>query len=188
MLGLCLQKAMLRLIPDFISVSRILLAFLFIPFFLKSEFDRALGIFFVASISDFFDGYIARKYEITSNLGAMLDPIADKILMFILYLLFAYTQIIPWYLALVVILRDLLIVSVVVTCLFQKIDLKVSPLMSSKINTTVQLLFVGLVLAFKTFNIDLPLDIFVWIVCCMTIYSGLDYARRYRWIANELFK
>lgn len=188
MLGLHLQRAMLKLIPNFVSASRILLTFLFVPFFLKGEFDKTLLVFFVAAISDFFDGYIARKYKITSKIGAMLDPIADKLLMFISYLLFAYTQIIPWYLAGIVVLRDLLIVSVVITCLLQKINLKFSPLMSSKINTTIQLLFVGLVLAYKAFDIDLSLNTFIWIVCCMTIYSGLDYARRYKWIANELFK
>lgn len=179
---------MLKLVPNFISASRILLTFLFVPFFLRNEFDKALVIFFVASISDFFDGYIARRYKITSKIGAMLDPIADKIIMFVSYLLFAYTQIVPWYLAVIVILRDLLIVAVVVTCLVRKINLKFSPLLSSKINTTIQLLFIGLVLTCKTFNIDISLSAFIWIVCCMTIYSGLDYAIRYRWIKNELCK
>jgi len=177
---------MLRFLPNFITVSRILLSFLFIPFFLKNDFASALIIFSIASISDFFDGYIARKFKITSEFGAMMDPVADKILMFVSYLLFAYTKIIPWYLAAIVILRDLLIIAVVVICLLKKIDLKFSPLMSSKINTTIQLLFIVLVLTCKTFAINLSLDVFVWIVCCMTIYSGLDYARRYKWIKNGL--
>lgn len=177
---------MLRFLPNFITISRILLSFLFIPFFLKKDFALSLIIFFIASITDFFDGYIARKFEITSKFGAMIDPVADKVLMFISYLLFAYTLTIPWYLAAVVILRDLLIIAVVIVCLLKKIHLNFSPLMSSKMNTTVQLLFIGLVLACKTFEINLSLDIFVWIVCCMTIYSGLDYARRYKWIKNEL--
>lgn len=177
---------MLKSLPNFITVSRILLSFLFVSVFLKNDFVLSLVIFSVASISDFFDGYIARKFKITSKFGAMMDPVADKILMFISYLLFAYTKIIPWYLAIIVISRDLLIIAVVSICLVKKINLKFSPLMSSKINTTVQLLFIGLVLACKVFTINLSLDIFVWIVCCMTIYSGLDYLRRYRWIKNEL--
>ncbi len=179
---------MLKFLPNLITLSRILLAFLFIPVFLKHNFASALVIFFVASISDFFDGYIARKFGSVSKFGAMIDPIADKILMFFSYLLFAYEKIIPWYLATVVILRDLLIVAVVGICLLKKIDLKFSPLMSSKINTTVQLIFIGLVLTCKAFEIYLSLDVFVQIVCCMTIYSGLDYAIRYRWIKNELCK
>ncbi len=177
---------MLRFLPNFITISRILLSFLFIPFFLKGDFTLSLIIFFIASTTDFLDGYIARKFEVTSKFGAMIDPVADKVLMFISYLLFAYTSTIPVYLAVVVILRDLLIISVVVVCLLKKIHLNFSPLMSSKINTTIQLSFIGLVLACKAFAIDLSLDIFVWIVCCMTIYSGLDYARRYKWIKNEL--
>lgn len=179
---------MLKFLPNLITFSRILLAFLFIPIFLRHDYCLSLVIFFIASISDFFDGYLARKFKVTSKFGAMLDPIADKVLMFFSYLLFAYEKIIPAYLAAIVIFRDQLIITVVIICLLKKVDLKFSPLMSSKINTTIQLIFVGLVLTCKAFTIDLSLDVFVWIVCCMTIYSGLDYAIRYRWIKNELCK
>lgn len=177
---------MLKFIPNLITVLRILLALLFIPVFLSGEFARALVIFSVAAVSDFLDGYIARKFKITSKFGAMMDPLADKLLMFVTYLLFAHEKIIPYYLAAVVILRDLLILSVVLICLLKKIELKFSPLMSSKINTTVQLVFVMLILTCKTFSINLSLDVLVLFVCGMTIYSGLDYARRYKWVKNEL--
>ncbi len=179
---------MLKFLPNFITLLRILLSFLFIPIFLNHDFNSAFVIFLVASISDFFDGYLARKFDVTSKFGAMLDPVADKILIFISYVLFAYEKIVPVYLAVVVISRDLLIVATVAICLLKKVNLRFSPLMSSKINTTIQLLFVGLVLTCKTVSINLSLDVFVWIVCCMTIYSGLDYAIRYRWIKNELCK
>lgn len=177
---------MLKFIPNFITILRILLAFLFAFLFLEGSFIWALIIFSAAAISDFFDGYIARKFRITSEFGAMMDPLADKILMFVSYLLFAYEKIIPYYLAAVVILRDILILAVVAICLIKKIKLKISPLPSSKINTTVQLTFVILVLTCKTFAINLPLDVFALIVCGMTIYSALDYVRRYKWIKNEL--
>lgn len=177
---------MQKFVPNLITISRILSAFLFVLVFLRGEFAWALVIFSVAAISDFFDGYLARKFKITSEFGAMLDPVADKVLMFVSYLLFAYEKIIPCYLAAVVISRDLLILTVVSICLLKKIKLKISPLMSSKINTTVQLAFVILVLTCKTFTINLSLDVFVWFVCGMTVYSGLDYARRYEWIKNEL--
>lgn len=177
---------MLKFVPNLITISRILSVFLFVLVFLRGEFAWALVIFSVAAISDFFDGYLARKFKITSEFGAMLDPVADKVLMFASYLLFAYEKIIPCYLAAVVISRDLLILAVVSICLLKKIKLKISPLMSSKINTTVQLTFVMLVLTCKTFTINLSLDVFVLFVCGMTVYSGLDYARRYEWIKNEL--
>ena len=177
---------MLKFVPNIITISRILLTFLFVPFFLSDEFTWALIIFSIAAVSDFFDGYVARKFKITSKFGAMMDPLADKVLMFVSYLLFAYEKIIPYYLAGVVILRDLLILVVVLTCLIKKIKLKFSPLMSSKINTTAQLVFVILILTCKTFSINLSLDVLVLFVCVMTIYSGLDYAVRYKWIKNEL--
>ena len=177
---------MLKFVPNLITISRILSAFLFVAVFLEGKFAWALVVFSVAAVSDFFDGYLARKFKITSKFGAMLDPVADKVLMFASYLLFAYEKIIPCYLAAVVILRDILILAVVSVCLLKKIKLEFSPLMSSKINTAVQLMFVILVLTCKTFAINLSLDAFVLFVCGMTIYSGLDYARRYEWVKNEL--
>ncbi len=177
---------MLKFVPNIITALRILLAFLFIPFFLQGKFVWTLVVFFVAAISDFLDGYIARKFKVTSKFGAMMDPVADKILMFVSYLLFAYERIIPYYLATVVILRDVLILAVVIICFIKKVKLRFSPIISSKINTAVQLAFVVLVLTCKTFSINLSLDVFVLFVCGMTIYSGLDYARRYKWIKDEL--
>ena len=162
------------------------LSFVFIYFFLREKFLSALVVFFMAAISDFFDGYLARKFQVSSEMGAMLDPIADKILMFASYLTLAYTNMIPIYVATVVILRDIFIVSVVAFCLIQKVQIKISPLMSSKINTAIQLLFVVSVLACKAFEINVPLNVFVFMVCCSTIYSGMDYASRYSWIKNEL--
>ncbi len=177
---------MLKFIPNLLSILRIILAFIFIPVFLSNNFGWAVAIFVIAAVSDFFDGYIARKFNVKSELGAMLDPIGDKVLMFVSYLIFAYRGIISYYLAAVVILRDLFIVSIVLICLIKKVHLKISPLMSSKVNTTIQLMFVVLVLTCKAFAINLSLEVFEWIVLVMTVYSGIDYAVKYRWIKDEI--
>ena len=177
---------MLKFIPNLLTVSRIVLAFIFIPVFLSNNFEWACVVFVLASISDFLDGYIARKFQVVSSMGAMLDPIADKVLVGISYLCFAYQGIVSYYLAFVVVFRDLFIISVVAVCLIKKVGLKISPLMSSKINTTVQLIFVVLVLTCKVFAINLSLGIFEWIVLLMTVYSGVDYVIKYRWIKNEI--
>lgn len=178
---------MLKFLPNFITSFRIILSFIFIPFFLQEKFFESFIIFSVASISDFLDGYLARKFHVTSKLGAVLDPISDKLLVFISYFLFAKTNIISWYLFWIVFLRDFFIIGAVILCFSKKIDLKFRPLMSSKINTTIQLLFIILILSCKTFSINVPLSGLVFIVCCSTIYSGVDYVRKYKWIKNELF-
>ena len=177
---------MLKFIPNLLSISRIILAFIFIPIFLSNNFGWATVVLIIASVSDFFDGYIARKFNVKSKLGAILDPIGDNVLMFVSYLIFAYQGIISYFLATVVILRDLFIVSVVLICLIKKVHLKFSPLMSSKVNTTIQLMFIVLVLTCKVFAINLSLDMLEWIVLVMTVYSGIDYAVKYRWIKDEL--
>lgn len=177
---------MIEFLPNAITTSRIFLAMAFVPFFLRGDFFSSLVVFSAAAITDFFDGYVARKFYVVSKSGAMLDPLADKVLMFVSYLLFAHENVIHWYTAAVVILRDVFIVAVVCICLIKKIELKFSPLMSSKISTTVQLVFVISVLACKAFNMDLSLDVFEWIVLGMTVYSGVNYARKYVWLKSEL--
>lgn len=179
---------MFKLIPNFLTVSRIILSFIFVYFFWNGKFLDSLIVFSIAAISDFLDGYLARKFQISSRFGSMLDPIADKILMFAAYFTLAYVNIIPSYVAALVILRDIFIVLVVVICILKEIQITFSPLLSSKINTTVQLMFVIFVLTCKAFSIAVPLDIFIFVICCSTVYSGIDYAIKYSWIGNELLR
>ncbi len=185
----CNEKLM-RFIPNILSMLRLVLAFCLIPLILKRELFVGLFVFGIAAISDFLDGYIARKFSVGSKFGAALDPLADKVLMTISYILFAIVNFIPMYVAIIVISRDVLILSAVIACKINNIALEMKPLMSSKINTTIQLIFLVVVLACKCVTLNIPycIDIGAVIVSASTIFSGVEYVQKYFWIAHKLFK
>ena len=180
---------MMRFIPDILSIFRLMLPFFLIPTILKNNFRLAFIIFSLAAVSDFLDGYLARRFHVTSDFGSMLDPVADKVLMTSTYTLLAYAKYIPPYVAVIVIGRDLLILTAVIVCKIRDIDLEICPLLSSKINTAIQLLFVILILACKSITINIT-----WlerlcglVISISTIFSGVEYVRKYCWIKNKIF-
>ncbi|MDR1375430.1 MAG: CDP-alcohol phosphatidyltransferase family protein [Holosporaceae bacterium] len=184
------MNALLRYVPNCLSLLRIALSLLFIQLILSDDIALGCLVFAIAAVSDFFDGYWARKFNVSSDLGAMLDPLADKFLMISSYSLLTYVGFIPFYVVPLVIGRDLLILFVVLLCRRRRINLPINPLISSKINTTIQILFVTLILACKLLEMDIPYakDAGAMLVCLSTFYSGADYVQKYRWIWSELFK
>lgn len=102
---------MLRHLPNLLTLSRLLLAVPLGILILDEDFQAALVVGGVAGITDALDGFLARLLNAHSRLGAALDPIADKILTTVSFLCFAQIGLIPWYVALAVILRDLVIVA-----------------------------------------------------------------------------
>lgn len=180
----------MRFVPDILSMSRLILAFCLIPLVLNNNLFLVLVVFAVAAITDFFDGYLARKFAVSSEFGVALDPVADKILMTISYILFAVVAFIPTYVAVVVIGRDILILSAVIACKVKKVPLEIRPIMSSKINTTIQLIFLIFVLTCKcaTLNIPYSIEVFAVVVVCSTIFSGVEYVQKYSWISKQIFK
>lgn len=176
--------------PNLLSFTRILLSFGVMKTVLELRFSAALVLLFVAGITDFLDGYIARKLGIVSQFGAALDPLADKILMFFTYISVAYINMIPMYVVITVIARDILILSAVIICFSRKIKIKMAPLISSKINTTIQIIYVLFVLACNYFRLHITLveEIFAWVVVATTVWSGVGYVQKYQWIGRLIFK
>jgi CDP-diacylglycerol--glycerol-3-phosphate 3-phosphatidyltransferase len=102
----------LKKLPNRITMFRIIITFAFIPAIMAEDIFYnyiALAIFLVASISDFIDGYLARKYDIVSNFGKVMDPLADKILVLAALLCFVHLQVIPVWMVIIVISRDFFI-------------------------------------------------------------------------------
>jgi len=100
-----------RYIPNLISLLRILLVVPLALCLLSKNYTVALGVFLLAGFSDALDGYLARRFNWSSRLGALLDPLGDKLLMVTTYLLLGLQAVIPMWLVLAVILRDVIIVS-----------------------------------------------------------------------------
>ncbi|TCD14321.1 CDP-diacylglycerol--glycerol-3-phosphate 3-phosphatidyltransferase [Oricola cellulosilytica] len=143
----------------------------------------ALGIFVAASITDFFDGYLARKWEQTSNIGRMLDPIADKLVVsVILLLLAAEGTIAGWSLwaAVIILCREILVSGLREYLAALEVSVPVTRL--AKWKTTIQLLAIGFLLAGPAGDKILPFIteaglVLLWVSALVTLYTGWDYFR-----------
>ncbi len=133
-------------IPNILTVLRILVTPLFVIFLIRDLHGYALLLFVFAGISDGLDGLIARMFNQRSDLGAVLDPIADKLLLTAAYLSLGILKDIPGWLAVVVISRDVLIVTGIGVLTFCGIPFDIRPSLISKWTTVVQILTVAVTL------------------------------------------
>lgn len=172
---------MLRYLPNLLTLSRLVLAVPLGIFILEERFDEALIVGLVAGITDALDGFFARLLNAPSRFGAALDPIADKVLITVAFLCFAQTGLIPWYLALVVILRDLIIVSGAICYhwLIGPFDFAATRL--SKANMFVQICFCVMVLLAQVVPAIPPESITAGAVGVLFIAgaSGFDYVMKW---------
>jgi cardiolipin synthase len=168
---------MLQDLPNALTISRLLLAAPLGLLILREDFAWALGIGLFAGITDALDGYFARRLQAFSRWGAALDPIADKILITVAFLSFARVELIPWYLALLVISRDVIIV-IGATCYYKLIGpFEFAATNLSKANMFVQISFCTLVLLAAVVPAISPMVVTVGSAAVLFIAaaSGFDY-------------
>ncbi len=166
-------------IPNLISAARIFLVIPVLKALLSHDFHQALIWFTIAGLSDGLDGFLARYFGWQSRLGSYLDPIADKLLLVTSYLSLAWLELIPFWLALLVVARDLLIFAGATAYYFLMKPFDGQPSLISKLNTFCQLLLVGLILINPNIFIipDATLQMMRWLVAATTLVSGLIYTR-----------
>lgn len=174
-----------RDIPNMITFLRLLLVPPIVGCLLLDQYGLALVLFVVAGVSDALDGFLAKRFGWTSRLGGLLDPIADKLLLVSCYLALTWQGLIPVWLTLVVIGRDLVILAgaTVYHVLIERLE--AAPSVISKLNTLSQLLLVVAVLFHYGAHI-LPagwLDILIYSVLATTLLSGADYVWTWGWRA-----
>jgi len=162
-----------------ITLMRILLIPVFIVVLLsKVQYHAIIAtiVFAIISLSDFFDGYIARKRGEVTSIGAVLDPLADKLLISAALVFLIGRGVVAW-MAYVIIAREFLITGLRMLASVKNTDIPVN--MSGKIKTNIQMLAVGSVILGLSFS-----NIAMWIATIITIYSGLEYM----WLGRRLFK
>lgn len=172
-----------------ITIGRILLVPLTIWLIITAQFPAAFLAFIVAGISDAVDGFIAKHFHQTTELGAYLDPLADKLLLVSIYVSLGFLLELPPWLVILVVSRDVLIIGAVLLSWLVHRPVKVQPLLVSKINTTAQIVLAGLVLAALAFGIELEGVIVLGavLVGALTVVSGAAYMREWvRHMANGL--
>jgi len=177
-------------VPNLITSIRIILTPVFIIYLINDEILPALVLFVLAGVSDAADGLIARLFNQKSELGAFLDPLADKILLVAAFVLLSVKNSVPLELTVVVISRDILILLGVLILFLNGQDLTIKPSVLSKITTCLQLATVFLVLSVSHFASvpqftgiaekmqDNLLYVF-WPTGILTITSCLHYMRHW---------
>jgi len=164
-------------LPNAISLLRIALIVPILLLILDGSFGWALALFLLAGFSDGLDGYLAKRFDWHTRLGALLDPVADKLLVAGLFITLAYTQDIPVWLAAVVILRDVVIVAGATVYNFFVRPVQGEPTRVSKLNTSLQLLFLLFVISRAGFDWPDPITLTVLgaSVLITVVISGVDY-------------
>ncbi|MDH3947870.1 MAG: CDP-alcohol phosphatidyltransferase family protein [Gammaproteobacteria bacterium] len=164
-------------IPNLISTLRILLVPPVVWSMLDQRWSLALPLFLIAGLSDGLDGFLARRYHWTSRLGAILDPIGDKLLMVSSYLVLGWQGALPWWLVGLVILRDVVIMTGTVMYRFVVGEVVFEPILLSKINTVCQILLVTIALCVLV-GVEMFAGLqtlLIYIVLLTTLSSGVAY-------------
>lgn len=163
-------------LPNAISIARMGLIVPIVWALLVGQFNFALLLFLVAGISDALDGLLAKRFGWESELGAILDPIADKLLLVACFLTLGWLGILPWWLVLTVFARDFIIVVWIVSHHYLLENVQVVPSVLSKINTFAQIVCVLLVVYAAGKEVA-PVFVDMWIAITLltTVFSGLQY-------------
>jgi len=178
-------------LPNILTVLRIVLTFIFIALLLQVGLwpkIMAAVIFLIASFTDYFDGYYAKKHALTSDFGKIMDPIADKFLMLSAFFIFSKMQIIPLWMVILIAAREILITALRLSAL--KKGTVLSAEMGGKCKTVSQIAAVAMMLIFVILkeahipsiysNVILSkgrdgIYIFMLIAVGLTMYSGFSY-------------
>ena len=171
---------------NLITISRIILAPIILLFLMLDNYLICILLLFIAGVSDYFDGYFARKYQSESQLGEILDPIADKIL--IVFVLIGLSVVLDSYLIAVlssfIIAREIGVAALRDYSARNNISNRTKVTFLAKTKTAVQLLSIGSYLFALTINFNLLIvisDILLMIATLITLYTGYQYA-------NSVFK
>jgi cardiolipin synthase (CMP-forming) len=160
-------------IPNLITLGRILLVPVVVWAITAGEMRVAFILFLAAGISDAVDGFLAKRFGMTTELGAYLDPLADKAMLVSIYVALGITEAIPRWLVILVVSRDIMIVSAVILSWVVDKPVPLKPLMVSKLNTVAQIALACVVLAALGFELDADVAVIVLtaLVAILTLLS-----------------
>jgi cardiolipin synthase (CMP-forming) len=164
-------------IPNSLTLGRIILVPLVVWLIITHEMFAAFLLFLAAGLSDAADGFLAKRYNLRSELGAYLDPIADKALLVSIYVTLGLAGHVPVWLVIAVVSRDILIVGAVVLSWMLSRPLTMHPLLISKANTFAQIVLAGLILAELGLGLGLDalVQLLIWVTGALTILSAAAY-------------
>lgn len=173
-------------IPNILTIIR----FILIPFIFMSvitgHFLIALIIFTISAITDILDGYIARKYNYITDIGKLIDPLADKLTQIALLLALSILNILPWWILGIVFLKECVMI-ISASILYKKKDVVVYSKWYGKLATTLFYLAIVCSLLINQFNLKLPfaVDLYLYYLAILaTIFSLIMYGIKFRFKKN----
>ena len=164
-------------LPNLFTLIRLFLAPFIARAILSGNYGQAIVLFFIAGVSDAIDGFLARRLGESTSLGAYFDPIADKILLSVIYLSLGAAGAIPWWMVAVVLGRDAFILAMACYGLLFTSVRKFPPSVWGKISTFLQISAALMVLAAR-YGIPAPVEFGLWLMVAGTLVSGFHYAWR----------
>jgi cardiolipin synthase len=171
-------------IPNLITLGRILLVPIVVWAISQGLMWLAFVLFLAAGVSDAVDGFLAKRFNMTTVLGAYLDPLADKALIVSIYVALGVNGLIPRWLVILVVSRDILIIGGIMLSWVMGTPLKIKPLLVSKLNTVAQIAFACVVLGSLGFGLEVPLLnlVLTGLVAALTSLSVAAYVAE--WIRH----
>jgi cardiolipin synthase (CMP-forming) len=168
-------------LPNFITLGRLLCVPLAIWLVLLDHLAAAFWVFIAAGLSDAVDGFIAKHFDQRSELGALLDPIADKALLVSMYVTLGLAKYLPVWLVILVVFRDVLIIGGFLLVAALGHAMRWEPLLVSKLNTALQIGLIGVVLASLGLGLTVPrlATALIYAVAATTTISGAGYLIRW---------
>ena len=164
-------------VPNLLTLARIGLVPWLLVLLQNEQYGWSLAVFVIAGVSDALDGFIAKRFDAQTELGAILDPLADKALLVSAYVMLSVMGIIPFWLMVVVVFRDIVIVGgyLIMVLFFGSVQMQ--PLKISKINTFTQIAYIVVILAALAWAADLGAYM-IWMnyaVLITSVLSGITY-------------
>ncbi|ALK08865.1 CDP-alcohol phosphatidyltransferase family protein [Blastochloris viridis] len=168
-------------IPNFITLGRLLLVPAVVWAISDHQMMLAFVLFVIAGVSDAVDGFLAKRFGMATELGAYLDPLADKALLVSIYLTLALLGQIPAWITILVVFRDIMIVGAIMLSGVLEKPVTIRPLRVSKLNTTAQIVFAALVLGSLGFGLTLGsvVTLAMYTTAALTIVSAAAYLREW---------
>ena len=170
-------------LPNKLTIARVILVPVFIVFYVLQWYIPAVLVFLIASFTDYLDGHLARKYNLVSNFGKIMDPLADKVLVYAAFALLVESHLIPAWMLIVILAREFTVAGMRTVAASEGIVIAAA--MSGKIKTVLQMIAVPLLLLVPVFTegtfiyhaIFLLAGVFLWASLIMTVYSGVEYVK-----------
>lgn len=164
-----------------LTIGRVIAVPFFVIAYMQNYSLIAFVIFILASITDMFDGMIARRYNMVTNFGKIMDPLADKVLVYAAFCIMIEKGIIPGWALILILAREFMIAGMRTVAASEGIVIAAG--MSGKIKTVLQMIAVPLLILINLQGLDASIEkgifwgayIFFWASLFMTVYSGIEY-------------